>query len=689
MILNNLNFAVNINIEAKTNAQANIKKILKKKLSLDYTNPKFETQLDEAQKQAILKSLKKWKNDLPVDNIFTVTSIANLKSETLDDTKQHKKQNKNTSNALVVYMWSQTPNEDYDPKNPEDSEEGDSKFIRTQFNVLLKQSKNGNWKASLERDPETKIEVSDITETDEDVQIYKDLFITDNTDSAFTAAEEVLIEDANTIPAISKSPPPNPVISSTPDIPEIILPRSSVHSQPKPVVTPTQNELFAVTKEKTGWLQNILNFGNITASASSTEYSWPWKNGDKWKVVTGWHECGALGTLNTNFNNPNFLGCALDVAPSGPDTITGYITAPTLYAPITTTISRSCDDGYQGAITMGDMLIQHIDKNSMNANTNGAFVRKGSVIGNMFSPNFELISIHMDYNYTPTRWVSPCGGAILAPYSHIHIKLKNKINIPADRPKISVENMKYETLYGSFNIDGFNLQGPKLLPLRADGMQNYNAVISGNNVSFTELVSQNTSNTNIYTGKVRAFTNSNQIFDIKDFNGGNNAPVIINISNTGGNAENQLWSYDDVNKQIKGMNGKCLDVGVTTNTPDRGLKMQDCSSSANQKWSFNYNNQIVSNAISANCIEALNGVVNNSILVINPCNVSNNNQKWNFSEIANLAPRTWLNVRVNLSGAWNNTTKLMNTSLYCGCDSTQPTILHYSMELLWKRKYPK
>ena len=54
---------------------SNGKKQLKKKLALEYTNPKFETDLNSDQKQAILKSLKKWKGELPVNNTFTITSL--------------------------------------------------------------------------------------------------------------------------------------------------------------------------------------------------------------------------------------------------------------------------------------------------------------------------------------------------------------------------------------------------------------------------------------------------------------------------------------------------------------------------------------------------------------------------------------------------------------------------------------
>jgi hypothetical protein len=49
------------------------RKKLKQKIKLDYTHPDFEEMLDNSQKEAIIKSLKKWKLDLPVNNTFTVT----------------------------------------------------------------------------------------------------------------------------------------------------------------------------------------------------------------------------------------------------------------------------------------------------------------------------------------------------------------------------------------------------------------------------------------------------------------------------------------------------------------------------------------------------------------------------------------------------------------------------------------
>ena len=656
LIFNNLNFSFNLNIQAKTNNQTISKKSLKNKLLLGYTNPKFETDLDSNQKQAILKSLKKWKGELPIDNSFTITSIANLKSETTDQAKQHKKLNKNTSNALVVYMWSQTTNPNYDPKNPGDGEEGDPSMIRTPFNVLLKQTKNGNWIASLERDPEAKADTVDITETDQDAQIYKDLFITDNPDNGYTATEEVLVEDGNTLPAaISSSIPISSLSKIEPDRTSTIS-SSSVTVQDIPKVVPEQNESVAISKEKTSWIQSILNFGSVSVSAQVAQqynYSWPWKGGDTWAVGQGWHGCETYTTADGFIGSPS--GCALDIQPINS---LGVSMSNNLVAPITTSITRSCDDGFQGMYKLGNMSILHIASGSMIINSN-VLVRKGDNIGNAFNPNvFPYTDLHWktDTVTQGKKFVSSCGETF---GTHIHIKLASITN-PANTLNTTPPSMQYESLTGSTTIDGKYLQGAKITPVRSDNKQNYNPILNQYGqfaTGSTYLTSQNYPNTNTYTGKIKSFTNNNKIFDIYDFNGNNGAAVQLYEAGTN-NPVNQRWYFDDVNRQVKGMNGKCLEVSSTNY-----IKMQDCTTTTSQKWQFNSNNQIISEANSM-CIEAQSGITDGSLLIVNTCNTSNNNQKWNFADIVILSSgSTRINTRVNLAGPWNTTTKLMNKDL--------------------------
>jgi Ricin-type beta-trefoil lectin domain len=470
------------------------------------------------------------------------------------------------------------------------------------------------------------------------------LFATDNTDNAFTATEEVLIEDANTVAA-----EPSKNISNTSTVSSISSSQvSTISSQTVPTISPIENLDFPVAKEKTSWLQDILSFGSISAIAQVTQqynYSWPWKGGDQYLVIQGWHECESI-SKNTLGISQNFVGkvtgCSLDFRPAS------NATSSEIIAPITSTITRSCIDTKQGTYQIGTMVIGHLDKNTMSLDT-GAFVRKSQKLGNIWQPQLGGDS-------------DSCGQSA---EKHIHIKFAqitnpNPINLN-QYGFIDSYNDQYQSLIGSLNIDGKILQGPKLTPIRYDNKQNYNPFILSNGtidpINSTFITSQNYPNTNTYTGKIKSFTTPNKIFDIYDFNGNNGAYVQLFEAGTN-NPVNQRWSFDNVNQQIKGMNGKCLEVGT-----NNYIKMQDCTTSIYQKWGFSINNQIISEANNY-CVVAVNGIVSGSLLAVSTCSSTNNNQKWNFADIVTLvSSQTKLNVRFNLSGPWNNTTKLMNKDL--------------------------
>lgn len=530
-------------------------------------------------------------------------------------------------------MRSQTQNPNYNSNKANENEEEDSKYINTEFNVLLKQDKNGNWKANLERDTEVKTESADIVETYEDANIYKDLFGTDNTDNAFTANEEVLIEDANTAEA-----EPSKNISNTTSISSISFSEISIiSSQIVPTVSPTENLTLPVAKEKTSWLQNIFSFGSISANAQVAQqynYSWPWRGGNTWAVGQSWHECESVTK-----NGGTIYGCALDVQPF--KNANGLnVTDNDVLSPITSTVIRACTDteNLQAIYKIGNMSITHIDARTTSNANDGAFVRKGQKLGVVFDPApFPANTTLTVGSQTFPAFQTNCG---TTSGKHLHIKLS----------PISQVSVNPNTFSGSISIDGQNINGAS----NYSPLTNPDNSFKPNTPTFT---SQNYPNTNTYTGKIKSFTTPNKIFDIYDFNGNNGAAVQLYESGTN-NPVNQRWSFDNVNKQIKGMNGRCLTVSSGNN-----ITMQDCTTSLSQKWGFNFGNQIISDA-NKYCIEAQNGIINGSLLVANLCNSTNNNQKWDFNDIVTLvSAQTKLNVRFNLSGAWNNTTKLMNKDL--------------------------
>lgn len=353
----------------------NGKKQLKKKLSLDYTNPTFETELSQNQKEAILTALKKWKGELPIDNTFTVTSIAELKTDTPETTSKVKKSKKDTPTAQVVYMWARSVNPNWPAgriPTGEESEEGDPRYVRTEFNVLLKTTKNGKYKASIERDTEVKTESVEVTENPLDIQIYKDLFGTDKADNAFTATQDILID------AVEQSSVSSSSISSVNSslvISSAVYNSSVAISSPNPISLITNQSSLAVSSKKVGFLESILSFGSVKASAGEFDYSWPWKNGETWRNGQSWHQCVPI------VNNFTTYGCSLDFQPHFTNASSDVV------APISGTIKKACDDGVQGYMQIGNMSILHLASNSLiYNNVGGVYVTKSSKIGTVY-PN--------------------------------------------------------------------------------------------------------------------------------------------------------------------------------------------------------------------------------------------------------------------------------------------------------------
>lgn len=317
--------------------QSNGKKQLKKKLSLDYTNPKFETELNKSQKDAILLALKKWKLDLPVSNVFTVTSISNLKK-----------------NQKVVYMWAVTPNANWDnskPFNVEDYEEGDPRFIRTEFNVLLKKF-NNYWKATLEQDNELKTELPSIPESEVTTEEKNVLFGANKSENYFTDRNEVLIE-ANATSSSSSNSSISSVSSSS------VTLSSEINSSNSNSISNSSNSNVSSASSKTVGLLDIF-FGTPKVSAAwADEYSFPWTAGQQYYIGQGWHENYTYlgrnynGTFNGSPNGINVDGSALDFQP--------YNNASTdVLAPVTGVIQRSCVDPMQAHLKFPRMGILHI-----------------------------------------------------------------------------------------------------------------------------------------------------------------------------------------------------------------------------------------------------------------------------------------------------------------------------------------
>ncbi len=378
------------------------------------------------------KSLKKWKGELPIDNTFTVTSWADLKSETTDTTKQSKKKNKNVNNAKVVYMWAMSPNPNW-PKDKiptvEESESGDPRFNRLEFNVLLKQSKNGEWKATLERDSETKVEAQEIIENDQDSKVIQDLFQTDKNDNKFTEKEEVLVE----ISYISSSSLSSVVFSSQNSVSS-----STSNSSSTTAITNSSTQNINSVSSKISLLDIL--FGTPKVSAGENDYSWPWKSGDSYSISQGWHGSGVVGSIDgyDYQESKDYKNIALDIS--------GTIAGKDVLSPVKGTTSRVCDDGSQATVLIGRMRLLHISSSGF---TSGINYNKSQEIGTVY----------------PFAINSGCGYSTGA---HLHIKMLD------DNMNIDGTVLNYSTNYSGFNFTSQNTPTPPKPPVYNNNSGGFN-----------------------------------------------------------------------------------------------------------------------------------------------------------------------------------------------------------------------
>ena len=335
--------------------QQDVRKKLKQKLKLSYTHPDFEKMLDATQKEAIINSLKKWKLDLPTNNTFTVTSIGNLKDP----------------NNKVIYMWSSTPNPNWEQsKTPtaEDSETGDPRFIRTEFNVLLNKAPKKAWKATIEQDNDLKTELNNIPESEISTDEKNVLFGYDKADNLFTAKSEVLIDSDST--------------------------------------TTTED------KEKKVGLLDFL-FASPKVSAGPNDYSWPWANGGVRNVSQSWHGLPPNGYDGFDSEiGQSLKNIALDV--SMPNS---GIAGTNVLAPISGTTARKCNDQYNSTVVIGNMRILHMSPyTNFGKYSQDITFNKGDVIGTVSS---NITSINNPSNLS-------CGSGD-APHLHIKFLANNMV----------------------------------------------------------------------------------------------------------------------------------------------------------------------------------------------------------------------------------------------------------------------
>lgn len=592
-------------------------------IKLDGTYPNFldplNPQITPPMQTAILKALQKWKSFMPMDNTFTVTSWAPIKSDTDELKTKAKKLDADTPNAYVVYMWSQTQNPNYREYSNDihDYEAGDPRFIRKEFNVLLKQRKNGNWKAVIEKDAELKNEVQEIIETVQDQKTLEDLFGTNQTNNEFTyenlsdetqPAQSLNINDQTTSSHSNNTQDStlNHFAAQTNEILKNFLGNNQGNSANTSKSKPEDSQQNILEEQNAEnqkpadltLVERLFSLGSVSVSAGEYDYSWPWRAGQTWNVITdrndgkcptvqnGWHGCGEYNGLDGN-GNP-----ALDLWPQ-----LGNNADFNIYAPVTGTISRVCRDSENLSFRLGSMRILHASNSGF---VNEISVRKGQTIARFETKNNGYFS-------------GPCGYSFGV---HTHIKfIDNGLMVDGQR-------IYHYNRYNSFTSNNTGVQSnipPILVPAVPPTSPPQNptppAVPQGYNR---------------YTSKFASLTSSNLVLNVQNNNP--NSQTRVNLF-ANSQSVGQKWSWNPTTKEIKGINDKCLDGGAMwlTAPADRELRISDCHGQTNQQWYADSTGRIKSQYDNS-CIDSAFGNQSGSFVYTGVCH-NGYNQQWDINSL--------------------------------------------------------
>lgn len=129
---------------------------------------------------------------------------------------------------------------------------------------------------------------------------------------------------------------------------------------------------------------------------------------------------------------------------------------------------------------------------------------------------------------------------------------------------------------------------------------------------------------------IKAANNSAYVFDIW---GGNTSAEQqpIKMGNPNGR-NNQKFQYNPNTKEIKNLDGKCVDGGAIWNgwsLTNTALRTNTCTGISNQKWYTEGPGRIRSQYDNNLCVDSANSNTTGSIIYLSPCH-NGSNQRWNW-----------------------------------------------------------
>ncbi len=353
------------------------------------------------------------------------------------------------------------------------------------------------------------------------------------------------------------------------------------------------------SSSKISWLDNLLNFGAIKASAAIDDgFKLPYENGVR-AVLTQKSFNDAIWDGGKNASHWDYA--AFDFVGEGQNyKIVASKPGKVVY-------SADNNNGFGKHI-----VIEHPD---------GSFA---------VYAHLNLRKVAVGTNVIQAQYIGDEGSTGVSA-QHLHFEVFNRFPC-ATSGKIEDCYIQNSTAITGYKGNAYYLASALKYPKFVECPSGNNCKDGRPENNGAYFTSQNQSYTNNYGGFIKANDNSQLVLGANGQDNGGAYRINLQQGAWSGGSEGQRFGYIASTKEIRGPDNRCLDAGNVNDSSNRYLRMSGCHGGNNQKWERDTSGRVHSLENYNQCIDAYGGNNLGTTIGVWDCGTQGN-QKWNVSDL--------------------------------------------------------
>lgn len=299
--------------------------------------------------------------------------------------------------------------------------------------------------------------------------------------------------------------------------------------------------------------------------------------------------------------------------------------------------------GYSGMLSNDNITINMYKPDNTQVSITPTSVNWGN-INNTSVQTTQGLSPNIDYKFV----ISCCNGS--QSFNYCHIKSLGTFNIVSE----TINGFNIQLNSDSYGMNPNDIITISIIPtitfttvpLQLTWSSLQNARINGNitsginySVSLKSTNLRDSSSKNLYIDATNNFIIKSKTNSGKCFADNMSAQTCVS-------SNDQQWTYDDNKKQIKNLQGYCLELRDGSNNNNTDVLLTTCVDGYNkQKWTYDTNTKQLKNYMGNTCLDLYNSIgprVSNWGCHTGLTISSNDNQQWDIIPVGSAIPKSSL-----------------------------------------------